>query len=174
MMSRAVDLASTSPLARTCRPGFSELTPNFLIGEFPRPQDVPWLRSEHGVSAVFSLQDDEDLWAKGLDLRLLESAYAAHGVHFRRVAIPDYEPSRMIVSLDGLLRDLEQAFADGHRVYLHCNAGMNRAPTVAIAFFHVYRGYSLDAARDLVKSRRPCAPYMQLLHGYFDGARAED
>lgn len=43
------------------------------------------------------------------------------------------------------------------------NAGMNRAPTLAIAFLHVHRGLPLRAARDHVKARRACVPYWRLL-----------
>ena len=55
----------------------------------------------------------------------------------------------------------------GDRVYLHCNAGMNRAPTVAIAYLHVHHAMSLGAARDSVKQRRHCVPYMRVLEARY-------
>jgi len=149
------------------RPDVSEVVPGLLVGEFPRPEDVGWLREEHRVSAVFSLQDDEDLAAKGLDLAALQRAYELHGIRLRRCPIPDYEPSRLTEHLDDLLDEIERALAAGQCVYLHCNAGMNRAPTVAIAYLHVHRGYSLAAACDALKSLRACAPYLRLLYAHF-------
>jgi len=44
---------------------------------------------------------------------------------------------------------------------------MNRAPTVAIAYLHTIRGFALRAARDLVKQRRACVPYMQMLEAHY-------
>ena len=56
------------------------------------------------------------------------------------------------------------------RVYVHCNAGMNRAPTLAIAFLRAYRQMSLDEAMLMVKKQRACGPFMTVLEDYF-GAR---
>ena len=55
----------------------------------------------------------------------------------------------------------------GERVYLHCNAGMNRAPTIAIAYLHVHHAMPLLEARDFVKTRRACLPYMTVLEARF-------
>src|SRR5919198_541847 len=98
------------------RPGVSVIRPGLLVGEYPLPEDAAWLRDEHGVTTVVSLQDDA-----------------------------------------------------GERVSLHCNAGLNRAPTAAIAYLHVREGLSLEAARDEVKQRRHCVPYMRVLEVYFGG-----
>src|SRR5579859_1946675 len=40
------------------RPSVSEISPSLLIGEFPRPEDIPWLKSEFGITAIHNLQDD--------------------------------------------------------------------------------------------------------------------
>ncbi len=155
------------PLTRNRPPDLDEVWPNLLIGEFLRPEDIAWLCREHRVSTVFSLQDADDLAATGLDIEVLQRAYAAAGLRFERVPVPDYEPSRMLAVLDRLLAELAGSLGGGERVYLHCNAGMNRAPTVAIAYLHAHHGYSLRAACDLVRARRTCAPYLQLLQTHF-------
>src|SRR5262249_59435644 len=54
------------------RPGLSAIRPGLVIGEYPTPEDAAWLRDEHGVTAVVSLQDDADLASKGLRLVALE------------------------------------------------------------------------------------------------------
>ena len=41
-----------------------------------------------------------------------------------------------------------------HKVYLHCNMGIGRAPTVAIGYM-MLQGLSLDAATAYVKEKRP-------------------
>jgi len=50
---------------------------------------------------------------------------------------------------------------------LHCNGGLNRAPTLAIAFLRAHRRMSLEEALALVKTRRACGPFMTVLEDYF-------
>jgi protein-tyrosine phosphatase len=161
------DISATGIVARNGRPLVSEVAQNLLIGEYPRVQDIPWLGEVHGITTVVSLQDADDLRVKGLELPALERAYAEHRLRFHRIPVADYDSSQLAAQLDQILIRIVDALAAGQRVYVHCNAGMNRAPTVAIAYLHRYRGCSLSAALDLVKSRRACAPYMQLLYERF-------
>jgi hypothetical protein len=61
----------------------------------------------------------------------------------------------------------------GGRVYLHCNAGYNRAPTVAIAFLTAHEGLSVDAARAAMRACRSCAPYTRAVEAFAaTGSRA--
>jgi predicted protein tyrosine phosphatase len=157
------------PWRPTGRPGVSLIRPGLLVGEYPTPADATWLRDEHGVTAVLCLQDDADLASKGLVLADLAAAYAAARVGFHRVAVPDGDERNLAARL-GEIVDLLGALRDaGDCVYVHCNAGLNRAPTVAIAHLHVHDGLDLEAARNLVKARRHCLPYMRVLEAYFTG-----
>lgn len=140
---------------------------NLAVGEYPTPEDAAWLRGAPAISAVVSLQDDVDLDRKGLSLRDLQRAYTAQGIRFHRVPVCDGDAEALRARLDeavGLVADLLDG---GERVYLHCNAGLNRAPTVAIAFLHVHHGRPLDAACALVKAQRPCVPYMRMLSVHY-------
>ena len=131
------------------------------------PEDVAWLRDEHGVTVVVSLQDDADLASKGLRIAALERAYREHGVAFHRFPVPDGDDRNLAARLGEIVALLRRLAAAGERVYLHCNAGLNRAPTAAIAYLHVHEGLSLEAARDDVKRLRHCVPYMRALEAHF-------
>ena len=149
------------------RPNLSFVLPELVVGEYPTPNDASWLRETHGVTAVINLQDDADLASKGLSLRDLEHAYRTHGMRFHHVPITDCDAAMLAARLDHVVQLVHEAVSGGHRVYLHCNAGMNRAPTIAIAYIHVHQGLALTAARDLVKQRRQCVPYMTVLEAHF-------
>jgi protein-tyrosine phosphatase len=149
------------------RPDLSVILPELLVGEYPTPDDAEWLRGTHSVTAVVSLQDDADLASKGLRLRELERAYDAHGLRFHRVPVPDCDSDVLMARLDQIVHLLRDLLGDGGRVYLHCNAGMNRAPTVAIAYLHAAHGLPLSAAREFVKARRHCVPYMRVLEAHY-------
>jgi protein-tyrosine phosphatase len=153
------------------QPSLAAVTEALLVGEYLIPSDVPWLVATHRITAVVSLQDDADLASKNLRLADLERAYRDHGLHFDRVPVPDGDTEILAARLDQLVTLLAARLDAGGRVYLHCNAGYNRAPTVAIAYLHVRGGLPLLAARDLVKSRRQCVPYMRALEARFGVSR---
>ena len=153
---------------RETPPSVTEILPELLIGEYPRPQDVAWLKQVHGVTAVLNLQDDEDLKVKGLDLESLTASYQRHGVTMVRIPIPDASADHLERALDSTVARLQGLIESGERVYLHCNAGLNRAPTVAIAFIHVHRTMALSEATALVRKRRSCAPFTVMLQEFFD------
>jgi protein-tyrosine phosphatase len=156
-----------APAVRPDRPHLSAILDNLLIGEYPNPEDVGWLRDEHGVTAVLSLQDDADLASKDLALAVLERAYTTAGLRFHRVPVPDGATDVLDARLPAIVALLGEWLRGGERVYLHCNAGMNRAPTAAIAYLHVHGDLPLHAARDFVKKRRPCVPYMRVLEARY-------
>ncbi len=113
------------------------------------------------------MQDDGDLNSKGLRSEELEVAYRTIGIAYHRLPITDCDNAMLRARLADCLRTLATAIRDSPRVYLHCNAGMNRAPTVAIAYLHTHQGLSLAEARHFFGQRRHCVPYMTVLEEYF-------
>jgi protein-tyrosine phosphatase len=156
---------------RPARPQLDPVLPELLIGEYPRIEDLSWLRDEHGVTAIVSLQDDADLASKRLSAADVERACAALGLGLHRAPVADGDPGALALRLPAIVERLHALIDAGGRVYLHCNAGYNRAPTVAIAYVHVHGGLSLDDACALVKQQRSCVPYMSALRARY-GDRA--
>jgi atypical dual specificity phosphatase len=148
-------------------PEVCEVLPNLLVGEYPRAEDIEWLKRGLAVSAVFSLQDNDDLASKGLSLARLLDGYREHAIEFRRMPVADNDTEALSAALPRAVEELDRLIAAGHRVLLHCNAGYNRAPTVAIAYLHVRHSMALDEARDFLKARRACVPFMTLLRRHF-------
>jgi protein tyrosine phosphatase (PTP) superfamily phosphohydrolase (DUF442 family) len=151
----------------TPRPDLSEILPALLVGEFPTADDVAWLHTEHHVTAVVNLQDHTDLAGKGLQLADLELAYRQAGIAFHHFPVPDGNNEVLQARVPDAVATLDRCIRAGRRVYLHCNAGMNRAPTVAIAYLHERHGLSLADARTFVTARRFCVPYMRVLEAHY-------
>jgi len=61
------------------------------------------------------------------------------------------------------IQALSELLAEGHTVYLHCTAGIGRAPTVAIGYLHTCLGWEWDEAVAHVKQARQCAPHVEAL-----------
>ncbi|MGD0076955.1 MAG: dual specificity protein phosphatase family protein [Candidatus Binataceae bacterium] len=152
-------------------PSVTELLPELLIGEYPRVEDIGWLKTTHAVTAVHNLQDDDDLRIYGLNAAALADACAQASMRMVRTPIPDGSAHQFSMHLEPALAALRALTEAGERVYMHCNAGMNRAPTLAIAFMHACRGMSLDEALVHVKDRRACGPFMIVLEEYFGSRR---
>lgn len=167
-MSDRFSFRTLAPAARpTGRPDVSEISPHLVIGEYPTPEDADWLKSSVGIDAVVCLQDDTDLHFKFLRLGELRGAYEKSGIEFHRVPVADGDAAALAAALDEIVDLVHRLVTRGNRVYVHCNAGMNRAPTVAIAYLHVHRGMRLEAAREEVKQRRLCVPYMSVLEARY-------
>lgn len=155
------------PTRHSGRPSVSEIIPELLVGEYPRHEDIPWLKESFEITAVHNLQDDEDLRVNGLSIEALRRECDAHAIKLVRTPIPDGSADAMRERLKAALDDLHALISSQRRVYLHCNAGLNRAPTLAIGYLRGFRKMSLDEALAHVKKRRACGPFMTILEDYF-------
>jgi protein-tyrosine phosphatase len=161
-------LQLAGPAARPAgHPDHAFVLPSLAVGEYPTPEDAPWLRAACGIRRVVSLQDDLDLERKGIRLNDLLAAYRRVEITLDRYPIADGDAGALCAALRSVLWGLHGSLAAGERVYLHCNAGLNRAPTVAVAYLHRHHGLSLEDACAVVKAQRPCVPYMRALHAHF-------
>jgi protein-tyrosine phosphatase len=149
------------------RPSVSVITDLLLVGEYPRISDIEWLKDEFRVTAIHNLQDDEDLRINGIDVIGLRAACQRHQIKLVRTPIRDGSSDDMAARLDDALQHLEELLSIRERVYLHCNAGLNRAPTLAIAWLRANAGMSLNEAMTYVKQRRACGPFMTVLEAHF-------
>jgi protein-tyrosine phosphatase len=155
------------------RPEVIEICNELLIGEYPRVEDVAWLRKAFGVSAIHSLQDNYDLACRGLDLASLTETCLASGVELARTPVADDSGPDLALHLGELLDVLGSLLGQGHRVYLHCNGCLNRAPTVAAAFMCLHKRMSVDDAVAYLKQRRICFPDTIVLAEYFNARRLD-
>jgi len=120
-----------------------QLRPHLHLGPSVHATDVARLRRA-GVTAVLSLQQ------AGIDLprAAMERMRAAcePRIVFHNVGIHDYDPDAVIEALPAALAVLQGLIGDGRIVYLHCSEGINRAPSVALAYLVRGEGMDVDAA----------------------------
>lgn len=145
---------------------FNKVLPELYIGTVPRTiQDVDRLKSECGITAVLNLQTDEDMIVYRLDWPSIEQYYRACQIEIWRLPVRDFDLEALTEKLPECAATLAKMIRAGHRVYLHCTAGINRSPTVAVAYLHRYLGYDLDRAFKMVRECRTCDPYLAALQG---------
>jgi protein-tyrosine phosphatase len=138
---------------------YDQILPQLFVGSRPRiVEDIDELVRDTGITAVLNLQTDEDMVWYDTDWEKLEAHYRKTEIEIIRFPIRDFDPDDLREQLPQCVRALEKLFAAGHTVYLHCTAGVNRSPTVAIAYIHWCRGWNLEKAAAYVKQRRTCSP----------------
>jgi len=136
---------------------YNRIEPRLFVGAFlESAHEVEMLRRQEGVTAVLNLQTDEDI--REFFGGPLEALYAAGGVKLCRVPVRDFDASDLQQKLPECVAALSHLLEKGHTVYLHCTAGANRSPTVAIAYLHWRLGWDLGSAVKHVEQCRDCAP----------------
>lgn len=142
---------------------FDRILPNLYIGYCPKTvEEIERLR-QRGVTAVLNLQSDQDFAMHALDWPALHARYLALGVEVRRVPIRDYDHHNLGGNLAKAATALGELLDGGHTVFIHCNAGVNRSPSVVIAYLHWVQGWDLEEAARHVQNLHCCAPVMDAI-----------
>ncbi len=104
-------------------------------------RDIEFLR-RHGISAIVGLQ------AERLDE---ESKIHSAGMEYLRVPIKDGHAPELS-QIQTMVIWINKQTENGRKVYMHCAAGVGRAPTMAMAFL-VSTGLTTDQAFTEIKQK---------------------
>ena len=136
---------------------------NLYVGSHLNLSSAFWTQEKTGYTAVLSLQTDADINKLRLNVKALKKLYEWENVEFRRVPVTDFSVADLRQKLPECVRALKELIDAGHIVYMHCNSGINRAPTVAVAYLFWEKKLPLDKAVEFVTSRRPSNPFISAL-----------
>ncbi|KAI3879845.1 hypothetical protein MKX03_000464 [Papaver bracteatum] len=133
---------------------------NLIVGSQPqKPEDIDHLREEMNVAYILNLQQDNDVQFWGIDLQLIVKRCKEIGIRHMRRPAKDFDGDSLRIGLPKAVSSLEWAVEEGKgRVYLHCTAGLGRAPAVAIAYMFWFCDMNLNKAYDMLTKVRPCGP----------------
>lgn len=135
---------------------YSKITDNLFVGPQYNANGKRHLQ-KHGINAVVNMRIEKDDAAYGL----------APERYCYLPTIDDTAPSE--AHLDEGVRFIRSVVSNGGKVYIHCGAGVGRAPTMAAAYL-LTQGHSLDQALALIRKARPfiyiMPPQMERLRSY--------
>ncbi|CAL9246690.1 unnamed protein product [Arabidopsis halleri] len=144
---------------------YNFIRPDLIVGScLQTPEDVDKLR-KIGVKTIFCLQQDPDLEYFGVDIRSIQ-AYAKKysDIQHIRCEIRDFDAFDLRMRLPAVVSTLYKAVKrNGGVTYVHCTAGMGRAPAVVLTYMFWVQGYKLMEAHKLLMSKRSCFPKLDAI-----------
>lgn len=140
---------------------YNRILGDLIVGScLQTSEDVDILADQEDVRTVMCLQEDSDMAYFSLDVAPIRARCEERSdiVHLRH-AIRDFDPFSLRRRLPGAVALLMQtANARGGTAYVHCTAGLGRAPATALAYMWWIKGIPLDDAYELLTGIRPCKP----------------
>ncbi|XP_004496155.1 phosphoglucan phosphatase DSP4, amyloplastic isoform X2 [Cicer arietinum] len=141
------------------------ICPDLIVGScLQTPEDVDELR-KIGVKTIFCLQQNSDLEYFGVDINAIrEYANTCDDIQHLRAEIRDFDAFDLRKRLPAVVSKLYKAIkSNGGVTYIHCTAGLGRAPAVALAYMFWVLGYKLNEANTLLLSKRSCFPKLDAI-----------
>lgn len=156
--ARGVPYITGVPLLR-----YSRVTPALYVGPQHRANGKRAL-AQAGIAYILNMRSEFDDAAHNL-IPDTAPADPTPRASYCRLPTPDDEAPSMAHLAEGIAF-IENAIGSGGKVYIHCSAGVGRAPTMAAAYL-IRCGYAADEALDLIRKARPfisvTPPQMQRL-----------
>ncbi|KAI5399486.1 phosphoglucan phosphatase DSP4, amyloplastic [Lathyrus oleraceus] len=144
---------------------YNFILPDLIVGScLQTPEDVDKLR-KIGVKTIFCLQQDPDLEYFGVDINAIrEYAKTFNDIQHLRAEIRDFDSFDLRKRLPAVISILYKAVkSNGGVTYIHCTAGLGRAPAVALTYMFWILGYKLNEANALLLSKRSCFPKLDAI-----------
>ncbi|XP_041022046.1 phosphoglucan phosphatase DSP4, amyloplastic-like isoform X2 [Juglans microcarpa x Juglans regia] len=144
---------------------YNYINPDLIVGScLQTPEDVDKLR-RIGVKTIFCLQQDSDLEYFGVDINAIRDyAKMYDDITHLRAEIRDFDAFDLRKRLPAVVSKLDKAInRNGGVTYIHCTAGIGRAPAVALAYMFWVQDYRLGEAHQLLLSKRSCSPNLDAI-----------
>uniref|UniRef100_A0A0C9RS01 TSA: Wollemia nobilis Ref_Wollemi_Transcript_15922_1648 transcribed RNA sequence n=1 Tax=Wollemia nobilis TaxID=56998 RepID=A0A0C9RS01_9CONI len=144
---------------------YNFVLPDLIVGSCPQnPADVDKLKNI-GVGIIFCLQQDPDLEYFGIDISAIQKRSEDYdGLQHIRAEVRDFDAFNLRMRLPTVVGKLQKAIKNGSGItYIHCTAGLGRAPAVALAYMFWVQGYKLADANKLIQSVRPSFPKLEAI-----------
>lgn len=143
---------------------YDQILPQVYVGACPRTAEhVNSLKSHVGITAVLNLQTEDDFDDWGINWYDMEAHYRDACIEVRRTPVRDFDADALRRHLPQCVQALDVLLRDGHTVYVHCSAGINRSPSTVIAYLLWVEQWDWKQAIDHVTSHRHCDPYLEVI-----------
>jgi protein-tyrosine phosphatase len=125
-----------------------------FIGAYPQHEEDIKILAKNGVTAVLNVQTEIDMEHRQTDPVKLREIYSKYNIKMIHYPIHDFNAEDLALKIRGAAECLSNLIAEGRTVYVHCTAGMGRAPSTVIGYLVIYKKIGLEEAYNLVKENR--------------------
>lgn len=145
---------------------WSEIREDIVVGSCPMTaEDIDRIREHTKATAILSIQSDQCRAAFDINYEEHQSHGTGRGLVMINAPMRDFDPRHQRQRLPDAVRALHRLLDARHRVYVHCTAGINRAPLTVLTYLTFVEGMSIEEAMRLIHDARPeAAPYWEPYH----------
>jgi atypical dual specificity phosphatase len=135
---------------------WGEVRPEIVIGSCPMTiVDIDTIRRETGATALLSLQTDQCREHFGIDYESQQTRGRQCGLAMINAPMLDFDPPDQRRRLPEAVHHLRELLVGGHRIYIHCTAGLNRGPLAVLGYLTFVELMSPSAAILAICAGRP-------------------
>ena len=131
------------------------------VGSDPREAEDFEILKAKGITAILSLQTEDDLRDRGIGWEARGAVRA--GLIFANVPVTDFDAKDLRLKLADCVKELDRLMKAGHTVYVHCTAGVSRSPTVVVAYLHWCLTWDLGEALVHIQDVHICSPSLETI-----------
>jgi protein-tyrosine phosphatase/dienelactone hydrolase len=135
--------------------------PHLFLGPAPFHNDDFQQLKALNITAILSLQTEDDGPEGAVESERRAAVEA--GMSFTNLPVTDFDRLELLRKLPKCVATVERILAAGDTLYLHCRVGVNRSPTVAVAYLHSCLQWPLDQALEHIRRCRHCCPDAALI-----------
>ena len=134
--------------------------PGIFVGSSPQSDEDVQRLTQLKVTAVINLQSDDDLRARNIQWTELSDLYVKSNIVAERFPINDFDENDLGRKIAAPIRRLNGFRLEKHKVYVHCNSGVCRAPAAVLGYLCHYQSMSLEEGLRQLRIARPVVnPY---------------
>lgn len=131
-----------------------------------KPDDLERIHAETRVSGVLSLQHQDCLLYWNINYDDMYKAARRFNIEMVRCPIRDFDVPDMRRKLPKAVASLAELISNGRKTYIHCTAGLGRAPLTVLAYLIWLKHVSpKEAIRIILEGRPGAVPAWEALHG---------
>lgn len=130
------------------------------IGPYPQTEEDTQAMADQGITGVFNVQTEIDINHRGVNWPRMLEFYKLRGITAVHFPIHDFNEQHLTERLFDASKTLNDMINNkGLNVYVHCTAGMGRAPASVLVYLILFKKVSCwndtYAVDRYVKSHRP-------------------
>lgn len=128
-----------------------------FIGPYPQSSSDIETLARAGITAVVNLQSRRDFTYRRINWPALQQVYAGVNIEAVHIPVGDFDHSDLVSKLPHAAEVIDELYGNDKVIYVHCTAGMGRAPAAVVYYLVKYHNFSVESAIQLVRDSRTVA-----------------